>query len=442
MTVTFIYPAVGRFKGSNYIRSWQMQPLAIAALAFLTPDSWNRHFFDDRLEQIDYDQPTDLVAISIETFTARRGYQIAAEYRKRGVPVVMGGYHATFCPEEVLLHADAVCVGAAEGVWLRILSELQNGTMKGQYQHAGREPEFTGFDRSLFAEKNYFKIALVETGRGCHFRCSFCSITAFHEGKCRHRPITQVVDEIKRLQEKTVFLVDDNLVADLSRAQELFTALGNLHIKWVGQASINVAEHPAMLDLMAKSGCAGLLIGFESLDHNALACVNKMVNQSVDYSGALAELRKRGIVIYGTFLLGLPTDTEQTARQLTAFAIKERLFVAAFNHIVPFPGTPLYEELRKSGRLLYEDWWLNKDYRFGDAPFTPLCCSSTTLKDWCHASRSRFYALTSIAKRALDIQSNLSTTRKTGLYFGLNFLLRKEIAQKRGLPLGIQDQSD
>lgn len=122
--VTFIYPCMGRFPGTKYIRTWQMQPLAIAVLAGLTPPEWERVFYDDRLETINYEQPTDLVAISVETYTARRGYQIADEYRKRGVPVVMGGYHVTLCPEEALQHANAVCIGDAEGVWCDILHDV------------------------------------------------------------------------------------------------------------------------------------------------------------------------------------------------------------------------------------------------------------------------------------------------------------------------------
>ena len=198
--VTFVYPCVGRFPERRYVRSWQMQPLGIAVLAALTPSEWQKDFYDDRLEPIDYDQPTDLVAISIETFTARRGYQIAKEYRRRGVPVVMGGYHATFCPEEVLEHADAVCVGEAEGVWHGILQDAADRRLSGVYS-CSSAPDLRGVtpDRNIFRGKNYFKIAMVETGRGCRFQCNFCSITAFHKATYRRRPIDEIVDEIRQI---------------------------------------------------------------------------------------------------------------------------------------------------------------------------------------------------------------------------------------------------
>lgn len=438
--VTFIYPSIGRFARQKYIRSWQMQPLSVAALAHLTPPSWERSFFDDRLEAIDFDQPTDLAAISIETFTARRGYQIAAEYRKRNIPVVMGGYHATFRTQEALEHADAVCVGEAEGVWASMLSDAEAGILQKRYAQPQQEKTpLAGYDRSIFKGKKYFKIALVETGRGCCFKCRFCSITAFHAGRVKNRAIADVVQEVRALKEKAIFIVDDNIAADLKRARELFTAFCGLKLQWVGQASINITKDPKLLDLMVKSGCVGLLIGFESLDETCLSCVDKQVNRHVDYSAALARLRRRGIVVYGTFMMGLPTDSMHSMARAAAFAIDEKIFIAAFNHVVPFPGTPLHDQLAKENRMLYDRWWLNEEYRFGDVPFKAECGSPVYVKEACHTARRRFYSLPSIMKRSMDMRGNCGSLRRLGLYFGLNFLLRREISQKRGLPLGLRE---
>lgn len=438
--VTFIYPCVGRFGEANYVRSWQMQPLAIATLSALTPCRWERCFFDDRLERIDYDQATDLAAISIETFTARRGYQIAAEYRRRGVPVIMGGYHATFCPDEVSEHADSVCIGEAESVWAEILDDAERGELRSRYQRTtafSRDSVIP--DRTIFGKKNYFRIALVETGRGCRFGCSFCSISAFHKQRCAFRPVSSVMQEVLNLREKSLFLVDDNIVGDLGRARELFSALKGSGVKWVGQASMNVAHDCELMDIMAESGCVGLLVGFESLESRGLELMNKRVNQKVDYSSVMAEFRKRGIVIYGTFLLGLPSDSEETADSMVAFAQAEKIYIAAFNHIVPFPGTPLYDELYSAGRMLHNRWWMSEDYRFGDVPFLPESATEEQLRDWCHRARVQFYSFKSILTRALDFSANLGSFRKSFLYFALNALLRREIRQKRGLPLGQRD---
>ena len=388
--VTFVYPCVGRFPETKYVRSWQMQPLSIAVLAALTPRHWERAFFDDRLENIDYDEPTDLAAISIETFTARRGYEIAAEYRRRGVKVVMGGYHATFCKEEVIEYADAVCLGEAEGLWPQILADAENGRLERIYASVA-PPSLAGVipDRSIFAGKDYLKIALVEAGRGCKFGCSFCSITAFYSARYRRRPVEDIVSEISSLGQKVIFFVDDNVIGEIRAARELFEALEPLGIKWLSQASLNMTCDEELLDLMVRSGCMGLLIGFESLDRENLGAVGKRVNQSVDFSTALGKLRRRGIPVYGTFLIGLPRDNAALVERTLGFAVREKLFLAAFNHVVPFPGTPLYSELEQSGQLPWERWWLSDAYRFGQPPFQPWTMSAVELQALCHACHSR-----------------------------------------------------
>jgi radical SAM superfamily enzyme YgiQ (UPF0313 family) len=438
--VTFVYPCVGRFPDTRYVRSWQMQPLAIGVLAGLTPPSWGRAFFDDRLEEIDFDAPTDLVAVSVETYTARRGYQIADEYRRRGVPVVMGGYHATFRHEEVLEHADAVCIGEAESVWERILADTEASTLGGKYESAElADLSTTRIDRTIFEGKDYFKIALVETSRGCRFNCSFCSISAFFGARHRRRPIDDIVKEVRALHEDAVFFVDDNVVGDPENAKAFFRAMEPLGVRWISQASVNIARDMELLDLMAASGCQGLLIGFESLDKDNLASVGKAVNVGADYTGLLSELRKRGIVVYGTFLLGLDSDDTESYREGLGFAVDERLFMAAFNHVVPFPGTPLYGKLDGDGRLLYDRWWMSPEFRFGQSPFAPAGMTPEELDTSCDKARREFYALPSILKRGTDLSGNCRGLTMAKLFFGVNLLMRKEVSMKRGLPLGVRD---
>ncbi|MHB9133228.1 MAG: B12-binding domain-containing radical SAM protein [Armatimonadota bacterium] len=441
--LTLIYPCIGRFPGDRYVRSWQMQPLAMAALAGMTPPEWEITFYDDRLEEIDYDTPADLVGISIETFTARRGYQIAAEFRKRQVPVVLGGYHATFCPDEALAHADAVCVGEAEGVWQSILADAAAGTLQRRYDGDGRRL-LDGIqpDRRIFAEKPYFSLALVETGRGCPYRCDFCSISAFHQATYRRRPIPEIVEELRQLREKHVFFVDDNMIGDPQNARELFRALKPLGLQWVSQASINVAQDDELLRLMVESGCVGLLIGFESLNSDNLKKMGKRVNQTERYHAALARLRSAGVVIYGTFVFGYPHDTPALFAETVRFAREEKLFLAAFNHVVPFPGTPLYAELAESGQLRYPQWWLSEEYRFGQVPFHPQGMSAEEIEQHCHAVRKGFYSGMSILQRSLDLRANCAGMRMMSAFYGLNFLLQREVAQKRGIPLGVRTERE
>ncbi len=440
--LTLIYPAIGRFKEDRYIRSWQMQPLSMAVLAGLTPPRWEVSLFDDRLEEIDFDTPSDLVAISIESFTALRGYQIAQEFRRRGVPVVAGGYHATFCPDEVLEYADAVCVGEAEGVWEQILSDTENGCLQKKY-FSREMGTLSGIklDRSIFEGKNYFSLALVETGRGCPFQCSFCSVTAFHSQRYRRRPVNEIVEELKSLNEEYVFFVDDNMLGDTTDAAELFKALKPLGIKWVGQASIHALSNESLVQLMSESGCIGLLIGFESLNKNNLDRMRKSINRVDGYSSVLSTLRRHGMVIYGTFIFGYPEDNESLFEETVEFALREKLFLAAFNHIVPFPGTPLYRELEEQDRLVYSKWWLNRSYRFGFPPFFPEEMSPEELMQLCDTARKKFFHPLSIIKRGFDGRANCSNVKRTASFFSLNFLLLREISQKRGIPLGVRKEA-
>ena len=348
--VTFIYPCLGRFLNTKYVRSWQMQPLAIAVLSGLTPAEWNRHLFDDRLEEIDYDRPTDLVAISVETYSAMRAYQIAAEYRKRNVPVIMGGFHPTFCPEEVLEHANAVCVGEAEGTWKEILCDVADGKLKRIYKSQSPESIKTVVDRGIFAGKKYLDINLVEYGRGCKFNCNFCSITAFHNATYRRRDVSEIIAELKQLKGKNIFFVDDNVVANIPELKELLTAMIPLDLKWVSQGSVNMAWDDELLDLMVASGCIGVLIGFESLDAKNMDLMNKGINQIKKFPEAIEKLRLVGLRIYGTFIFGYPNDSDELIKETLRFSKQQKLFMAAFNHLVPFPGTDLYRDIEKAGQ--------------------------------------------------------------------------------------------
>lgn len=439
MKLTLVHPCIGRKVGQRYIRTWQMEPLPPATLAALTPrDQWEVAFFDDRMEKIDFDAPTDLVAISVETYTARRAYQIASEYRKRGVPVVMGGFHATLRTQEVLRYAEAVVVGEAETIWPRVLADFKAGNLQRLYRAEGR-PSLKGVrpDRRIFEGKRYLPIGLVEAGRGCHLKCDFCAIQAFFNSTQTRRPTEDILAEIRELKgtKKLFFFVDDNITSNMAQAKEFFRALIPEKVKWVSQASINAAHDDEFLALIKESGCQGLLIGFESLDPENLKDMNKGFNtMKGGFEAALANLRRHGIRLYPTFIFGYDHDTEESFARTVAFAKKHAFYIAAFNHLTPFPGTPLYERLEKEGKLRYAEWWLDPGYRYNTVPFRPAKLRPEQVQQGCVDARASFYSWGSILRRSLD-----PVNRQKGMFlpfFTINAMFRAEVRERDGYPLG------
>ena len=458
MRLTLIHPCIGRRakasarlqaqlrrrqrKGATdkgYIRTWQMEPLAPATLAALTPKDVEVRFYDDRMEAIPFDEPTDLVAMSVETYTARRAYQIASEYRRRGIPVVLGGFHATLRTEEVMRFAEAVVVGEAETVWAGLLADFRAGRLRRVYRSEGR-PSLAGHapDRSIFRGKRYLPIGLVEAGRGCHFRCDFCAIQAFFKSTQTRRPSADIIAEIRALKgerKKLIFFVDDNITSNLEQAKEFFRALIPEGVKWVSQASINAAHDEEFLRLIKASGCQGLLIGFESLDPQNLKDMNKGFNtMGGGFEAALANLRRHGIRLYPTFIFGYDHDTTASFAATVRFAKRHRFYIAAFNHLTPFPGTPLYKRLEEEGRLRFPQWWLDPRYRYNTLPFWPRGMAPEDVQAGCVAARASFFSIPSILLRSLD-----RVNRQGGMFlpfFTINAMFRAEVSARDGYPLG------
>jgi radical SAM superfamily enzyme YgiQ (UPF0313 family) len=437
MKVMLVMPGMGRKKNTSYVRTWQMEPLMIALLASLTPDDVEIVFYDDRLEQVPYDEDCDLVGITVETYTAKRAYHIASKFRTRGIPVVVGGYHPTLLPQEAGEYADAVVIGEAEGVWKQVIEDVENNKLKKYY----KKPlsSLAGFfpDRSIFKGKNYIKLSLIESARGCPFSCEFCSISEFYSSKYKTRPIKDITKEIQSIPGKRFFFIDDNIVADIPRTKELLKAIVPLGIKWTGQASLQIAIDDELLSLMKKSGCVAILIGFESLNKENLKRMNKYWNQSIGrYESLIKKIHDHGIGIYATFVVGYEHDTTEAIEKTFEFAAKSKFLLAAFNHLLPFPGTKVYDRLKEEGRLLKERWWLSDNYKYGDYAFKPYHHEPEELTKLCEQFRKRFYSFPSILKRASNFRGNLQSPAVALIYFMQNLLAEKEVNKKMRIPLG------
>jgi radical SAM superfamily enzyme YgiQ (UPF0313 family) len=433
MKVRFIRPNLYDDRSSD-----AMEPLCFAILKSLTPDNVETSFYDERLEPIPIDAETDLVAMTVETYTARRAYQIAAQYRELGIPVVFGGYHPTFLPDEALQHADAVVQGDAEGVWGQILEDAKNNCLAKVYQSA-EFPDLANVipDRSIFKGKKYAPMALVQYGRGCKFNCSFCSIRAFYGNNLRQRPVADVVEDIRRSGRKHIFLVDDNIFVNVEKARALFEALIPLNIKWSCQVSIDVARDADLVQLMAKSGCISALIGIESLDPASLKEIKKGWNVKwQSYDDAIEVFQNAGIMLYGTFVFGCDNDTVESFDAAVDFAIRHKFILANFNPLTPTPGAPLFDQMQREGRLLHDRWWLDPDFKYGDATMQPLNMTADELTKGCFSAREKFNTFKSICIRLGDRRTNSRTPFRAGVYLLSNFVSRREIYRKQKRTLG------
>lgn len=432
MRIILIRPNMGDYRSTD-----AMPPLAMGILAARSVGHQIR-FFDDKTDAIPENLEADLVALSVETFTARRAYQIADGFRQRGIPVVMGGYHPTFLPEEALLHADAVVTGDAEGIWEHLLNDLADGCLQRIYRgDNGATLEGMRIDRSIFAGKRYAPVELAQYGRGCRFVCDFCSIHEFYGTQVRIRPAEQLRDELESLNSKRLlFFVDDNLFSTTAHLEALLGVLTPLRRRWSCQISIDVARDAGLLDRLAAAGCRYVLIGFESLESENLKQMRKPWNQVAgEYRKVVGELHARGIGVYGTFVFGYDHDTPDTIRRSLDFALESRLEIANFNPLTPTPGSALYARLNAEGRLISPQWWLDPDYRYGAPIFAPRLITPTQLADGCFEAKRAFYAWSSIARRVLDNDNRFSWFSTT-MTTVANVISRREVYSKQGRRLG------
>jgi len=392
-------------------QEFKLLPLNMAMLASLTPSDIEVSIVDERVEQINFDEQVDLVGISCTTTVVPRAYEIAAEYRKRDVKVVLGGTHPTLIPQEAIKHADAVCVGEAEGSWGEVLADFKKGKLKSFYRNDGY-CSLKGLmtpRRDLFNPKNYLAIDGMQTSRGCPFACDFCAVTAVFGHEYRFRPIEDVLAEIETLKHNHIFFYDDNIVGNPKYSKDFFRALIPYNRRWIGQASTTVIKDPELLKLMAKSGCKGLFVGFESLSAENLKKSLKKHNNPEKFKEVSKKLHDHGIAISGAFVFGLDDDDKSVFERTLEFAMDAELDIAQFNWLTPYPGTPMYDRMRAENRLIDNEWWLSGSGE-GEVIFHPKKMSADELKEGSRWVRKNFFSTSSILKRFFN-KSRLSLNR-------------------------------
>lgn len=351
----------------NKYRIWK--PLGLLVLAGLTPREWEITVIDENLGVPDYTSMPrpDLVGITAFTSQAARAYKLAADFRSRGVPVVMGGIHATMRPAEALEHADAIVTGEAESIWAQVLEDVRDGGLNRIYTGAQLEMDKVPTARHDLLPSGY-RFGSIQTTRGCPLNCSFCSVTAFNGGRHRHRPIENVVQEFKLIAEKCILVVDDNLTGTskdhIARTKDLFRAMirAKLRKQWFAQVTINMADDEELLRLAARAGCVGVFIGFETPSVEGLVEINKKFNfrNGRDFKASVGRIKRHGILVVGSFIIGLDVDKQGIGRQIAEAANHYGVDLINVLFLTPLPGTRLWEKLELEGRIAAnnfpEDW--------------------------------------------------------------------------------------
>ncbi|MDA8216145.1 MAG: radical SAM protein [Dehalococcoidales bacterium] len=399
-------------------------PLALAALASVTPPEMEVTLSDENLGPIDFDQPADLVGITSTTQTANHAYRAADTFRARGLPVVLGGIHPSALPEEAVQHADAVVVGEGEDIWPQVLADSQEGKLKPLYR-AETRPDLARLPaprRDIFQRRHYLCPDTVYTARGCPYGCSFCSVTSFFGGTYRWRPVEEVAKEIQGLQGRRMFLlVDDNVIGHPGHSRDLFRVLAACKVPWIGQASLTIARDESLLAMAFEAGCRALFLGIESISPESLRSVHKRHNAVEEYEQAIRRIQSHGISIYGAFIFGLDHDTEDTFVETVRFARRTRLEVAQFSILTPYPGTVAMATMERDGRLLTKNW---DDYREDRVVFQPKLVSPQRLQEGHDWAWREFYSLGSIFQRVGPFHTY------SPLLWAVNFMYRSDPVSK------------
>ena len=391
----------------NRYRVWK--PLSLMVLAGLTPPGWRITIVDENLDPPDYPAMPrpDLVGITAFTSQANRAYEVAAYFRHLGVPVVMGGIHATMCLDEVTERVDSVVTGEAESVWAKLLEDARHGRLQHRYEGGRADMEDLAPARHDLLPARY-AFGTIQTTRGCPLNCNFCSVTTFNGAQYRQRPIAEVVREFRSIREKRVLVVDDNLIGTrlehIVRAKDLFRALAqaNLHKEWVAQATINFADDEELLALAAQAGCRGVYIGFESPTPEGLRELGKKINlvKGRDFRASVRRIKRHNILVVGSFIIGLDIDEPGIGHQIAAVASQYGLDHLNTLFLTPLPGTRLWDQMKSQDRIAldaFPDDWKYYTLTFPAARYTRLSLDAI-IQEMVRCNR-RFYSLPRILRR-------------------------------------------
>ncbi|HBV87177.1 MAG TPA: B12-binding domain-containing radical SAM protein [Desulfosporosinus sp.] len=402
MKVKLIQPEMSLRPMDSEFKRLMSPSLSLLVLAALTPKEHSMIIEDENVNPLYLEDSPDLVGITVNVDTSNRGYQIAEYYRKKKVPVILGGIHVSANPEEALQFADSVCIGEAEKVWLDILSDVSSGQLKPIYYSTKLvDPSKIPIPRwSLTPSGKYLYTNIVVASRGCPFKCEFCynSCDYVHH-QYRNRPIANVIEEIKRLKTKHVMFIDDNLIGNIPWTKAFLKEIKPLGLKWNAAVSANLLSHLDLLDLMQESGCQSLFIGFESINEQSIQSVQKFQNKREDYERLINELHKRGIMVNASLVFGFDHDSPQVFQNTLDWLVKNKVETMTAHILTPYPGTVLYERFFAEGRIIDFDL---SHYNTSNVVFTPKQMTQEELLKGYLWIYKEFYSFKNIFKRIPD----------------------------------------
>lgn len=408
-TLLLVNPANKTGSGFIVNKDTRYQPLSLGIIAALTPPEWKVKIIDENFRNFQY-YDADFVGFTAFSSTVSRAYDLAKLYRDRGIPTVIGGIHASMCPDEAGKYVDCVVIGEAESVWPTVIRDFEANNLQKTYKGA-----LTSLIQSPKPRRELFHpgyiFASIQTTRGCPMNCDFCSVTAFNGAHYRNRPIPEVIEEMKEIPQRNIFILDDNIVGGTKRSQEraieLFKAMKEAGIKkdWIGQASLNVADNEEVLKYAAESGCRMLFIGIESEQEDQLTGANKRLNLKMGvstYDQVFRKMHKYGIAVIAGFIFGWENDTRERidhrvrfTRQCLADSIQSTL-------LTPLPGTRLFERMQKEGKLVLDnfpnDW---QYYGYETLVFNPGTMDRREMQEYIFKSFDKVYEPSFLKRRML-----------------------------------------
>lgn len=426
--------------------AFKIVKVGLPLLAALTPEGHEVRIVDEAFAPDDPTEDVDLVGISVMTDLARRAYLLADGYRRRGARVVLGGIHPTVLPREALEHADSVVVGEAEDAWPALVRDAASGRMRPIYR-SGRATDLRGLPlprRDLYPRVGaggYTPLATgVETSRGCPYDCEFCSTGPVQGRRYRVRPVAEVVAEVESLDARHLFFVDDALGLDRKTARKLFAEMESLGCKWVGEGTVSLATDRELLRLMRRSGCLGLLVGFESVQAEPAGGMRKLAALGVDFAEAVSRFHAEGIAVMGAFVFGFDGEKRDVFDRTIEFAVKSRLDCVQLRILCPFPGTRLYARLLAEGRLLDGQWWLH-GHRPDTLLFRPRGMTVDDLLEGFGRVNRELYSLGGLARRFLGMTPWKRTMLGVKVFLGANLATRTRYLKGLDIPQPLRDEA-